>query len=100
MAPWLGPPANPASLHADGRAARAAVDGARETVAAALGCLFGEVVFTSSGTEAANLALVGAALGNQDARRRRILVGAAEHHSVLNTRPLLERLGYEVGLVP
>ncbi|MBS1723762.1 MAG: cysteine desulfurase [Armatimonadetes bacterium] len=99
MLPWLGSPANPSSLHAEGRAARAAVDNAREVVSGALGCLFGEVVFTSSGTEATNLAILGAALANQDSSRRRVLFSAAEHHCVLNTGPILERLGFEVELV-
>jgi len=63
MLPWLAENyGNPSSMHEDGRRARMAIDEARETVAAALGCEFAEVVFTSSGTEAANLAIVGAAL--------------------------------------
>ncbi|MCW5936937.1 MAG: aminotransferase class V-fold PLP-dependent enzyme [Fimbriimonadaceae bacterium] len=100
MARWLGQPANASSLHAEGRAARDAVDQARETVAEAFGCLFGEVAFTSGGTEAANLAILGTALANPDERRRRVLFGAAEHHCVLHTRPILERLGYRVEILP
>lgn len=100
MLPWLGPAANASSLHAEGRAARAEIDRAREVVADAFGCLFGEVIFTSSGTEAANLAMVGTALGNEDSARRRVLIGAAEHHCVLHTAPLLRRIGYDVTLVP
>lgn len=87
---------NPSSLHAEGRFARQAIDQARETLSGALGCLFAEVVFTSSGTEACNLAIVGAALGNEDPKRQTILLGAAEHHCVRHTRPILERLGYSV----
>ncbi len=101
MAAWSGHEfGNPSSLHAEGRAAKHAVDEAREAVSEALGCLFGEIVFTSSGTEAANLALIGAALGNENPARNRILLGAAEHHCVLHTKPLLERLGYRVDLIP
>lgn len=100
MAPWLSEVGNPSSLHAEGRRAKAAIDQAREIVSAALGCLFAEVIFTSGGTEAANLAIVGAALANQDSRRRRILFGAAEHHCVLYTEPVLRRLGYDVELIP
>ena len=101
MAPWLaGEYGNPSSLYEEGRRARAAIDEAREVVSGALGCLFAEVVFTSGGTEAANLAIVGAALANEDAARRRILLGAAEHHCVLHTRPILERLGYRVESIP
>lgn len=101
MMPWLEREfGNPSSLHEEGRTARAAIDQAREVLSSHLGCLFAEVLFTSSGTEAANLAIVGAALANEDGRRNRVLMGAAEHHCVLHTRPILERLGYRVELIP
>ena len=76
------------------------MDLAREAVSSAFGCLFGEVVFTSSGTESANLAVLGPALAARGGRRRRILLGAAEHHCVLHCRPVLESWDYEVVLVP
>jgi len=98
MLPWLGA-ANASSLHADGRAAKAAVDMAREQVSTALGCLFAEAIFTGSGTEAATLALVGAALAHNGSRDT-ILLGAAEHHCVIHARPILERLGFNVRSVP
>lgn len=91
---------NPSSLHAEGRAAKELLDQARETLSDRLGCLFAEVCFTSSGTEAAHLAIVGAALANHNPARRRVLLGAGEHHCVLETAPLLHRLGYEVELLP
>jgi cysteine desulfurase len=91
---------NASSLYEEGRRAKAAIDAARETVSRALGCLFAEVVFTASGTEAANLAMIGAALANEDHRRDRILFGASEHHCVLHTLPVLDRLGYRVDLLP
>jgi len=91
---------NPSSLHDWGRQARMAVDEARETVADALHCLPGEVVFTSSGTEAANLAVVGAALAHRGGTRNRILLSSVEHHCVLECRPLLESFGYSVDLIP
>lgn len=101
MLPWLtGEYGNPSSLYQEGRRAKDAIDEAREIVTGLLGCAFGEVVFTSSGTEAANLAIVGAALAHQGGVRRRILFGASEHHAVLNTRPILERLGFAVELLP
>lgn len=101
MVPWLEREfGNPSSLHEEGRTARAAIDQAREVLSGHLGCLFAEVLFTSSGTEAANLAIIGAALANDDTSRRRILLGVAEHHCVLHTQPFLERLGYAVELVP
>lgn len=101
MEPWLGPEyGNPSSLYEEGRRAKAAIDKARETLAGRLGCRFGEVIFTSSGTEAANLAIIGAALAHGDGPRRRILFGAAEHHCVLHCEPLLARLGFRVELLP
>ncbi len=101
MEPWLREGfGNPSSLHAEGRRAKDALDRSREILSQALGCLFAEVVFTSSGTEAAQLAIVGAALGNKDASRDRVLLGAAEHHGVLETQVILKRLGYQVELVP
>jgi cysteine desulfurase len=100
MRPWLENRfGNPSSLHEEGRHARAAVDEARETISDSLGCEFGEVLFTSGGTEAANLAILGLALANRDGSRNRILMSAGEHHCVLHTRPILEKLGFEVETV-
>ena len=98
MAAVSGPPQNASSNHLSGRSARNLIDAAREIVSDHLGCLFGEVIFTSSGTESANLALIGTCLDHQGARKR-ILIGSAEHHCVLNTSPVLGRLGYHVELV-
>lgn len=101
MEPWLEADfGNPSSLYAEGRKAKAAIDEAREVISDSLGCLFGEVVFTSSGTEAANLGILGPALANPDPHRRRVLMGASEHHCVIHTKPLLERLGYVVEILP
>lgn len=95
MLPWLSEGyGNPSSLHAEGRKAKDAIDAAREKVSEALGCLFAEVLFTSGGTEAANLALIGTALKNVESPRRRILIGASEHHCVLNTASTLRSLGF------
>lgn len=99
MLPWLDC-ANPSSPHREGRRARQAIDEARQTVADFLGCLPGEIVLTSSGTEAANLAVLGAARKSSYPDRRRILLGSTEHHCVLHTRPHLEGLGFEVELIP
>ncbi len=100
MLPWLSSEfGNPSSLYEEGRRARAAIDQAREALSDALGCLFAEVLFTSSGTESANLAILGAALSSPS-NRRRILFGAAEHHCVLHTQPILEKLGFLVELIP
>jgi cysteine desulfurase len=91
---------NPSSLYREGREAKAAIDEAREAVSESLGCEFPEVVFTASGTESATLAIVGAALGADATGRRKIVFGASEHHCVLNIHPLLERLGFQVEIVP
>jgi len=77
---------NASSLHAPGRAARRVVEEARETVAAALGAMPSEVIFTSGGTEADNLAVKGLfwARREDDPRRRRVLASAVEHHAVMD----------------
>ena len=90
---------NPSSLHQWGRQARMAIDAARETLAHALGCDPAEICFTSSGTEACNLALIGTAL-KAPPTRRHLLVSAVEHHAVLNAAQWLRPLGYEVELIP
>src|SRR6185436_18006932 len=69
---------NPSSVHRTGRAARARLDRARRQVAALVGALPAEVVFTAGGTEANNLALLG---------QSRVLVSAIEHESVLKAVP-------------
>ena len=94
---------NPNSLHASGRHARRVVEESRETIAQALNCRPGEVVFTSGGTESDNLALKGIFWARQaaDPRRTRILTSALEHHAVLD--PLLwlaEAEGVEVEFLP
>jgi cysteine desulfurase len=72
---------NPSSAHAFGRRARAALDEAHDRVAASLGVDAREIVFTSGGTEANNLALKGAAWAGK-ARGHRIVTSAVEHHAV------------------
>lgn len=77
---------NPSSVHDAGRAARRVVEEARELVAERLGAHPTEVVFTSGGTEADNLALVGLARGGdgRSLARPHVLVSAVEHHAVLD----------------
>lgn len=94
---------NPSSIHASGRHARRVVEESRETIAQALGCRPGEVVFTSGGTEADNLAVKGIHWSRQDAdpRRRRILTTAIEHHAVLDPLIWLAGVGSaEIELLP
>lgn len=99
MLPWLGS-GNASSLYEEGRQAKDQIDRAREVISQRLGVEFGEVLFTSGGTEAANLAIIGAALAHFTGARKRILFSAAEHHAVLGCQPTLERLGYQVELIP
>ncbi|HEY2879225.1 cysteine desulfurase family protein [Nocardioides sp.] len=86
MTAHLGDVGNPSSLHASGRAARRIVEESRETIAQALNCRPGEVVFTSGGTEADNLALKGLFWSRHDADPAcvRILASSIEHHAVLD----------------
>jgi len=91
---------NANSVHAWGREARRALEEAREVVASAVGAREKEsVVFVSSGTEADNLALKGAAWAARD-RGRHIVTSAVEHHAVINTCLSLEEQGFEVTYVP
>jgi cysteine desulfurase len=94
---------NASSLHEAGRHARRVVEEARETLAEAMGCTPHEVVFTSGGTEANNLALKGLywARNAQDPTRQRILVSAVEHHAVLDpARWLADHQGAVVEELP
>jgi cysteine desulfurase len=89
---------NASSVHTEGRAARAALDDARERVARALGAKSKEIVFTGGGSEADNLALLGVAraLG---ARGRHVVSVATEHHAVLHALEALREDGCEVTLL-
>lgn len=100
MLPCLGPVfGNPSSVHAFGRAAREALDDARDRLARAIGGEAREVVFTSGGTEAINLALKGAAWAGR-ARGHRIVTTAVEHHAVGHALSHLAKFGFEVVEVP
>lgn len=90
---------NASSIHSPGQAARGAVDRARESVAALLGAKAGEIVFTSGGTEADNLALFGLVFALKTAQKH-VITTAIEHHAVLNSCQELERQGIDVTFVP
>jgi len=92
------PDGNPSSPHTEGRAARAALDSARDLAARALGADRTQVTFTSSGTEAVNLALLG--LGRRLPKTRAIVTWAAEHQSVLGAIRRLEAEGHRVVIAP
>jgi cysteine desulfurase len=94
------PAANPSSQHRQGRAARAAVETAREQVAALAGAAPAEVVFTSGGTEADNLAVKGAVLARPP-EGRHLVCSAVEHHAVLDAAAWAEAdAGARVDLAP
>jgi len=86
---------NPGSVHATGRAARAALDDARDRLSARLGTQPRELVFTAGGTEANNLAIKGAAWAGK-AHGHRIVSSTVEHHAVGHTLRYLEKFGFEV----
>lgn len=90
---------NASSIHAWGREAKEALDAARATVAKALGCAESEIIFTSGGTEADNMAIVGTAFANKE-KGKHIITSAVEHHAVLDTCKYLEREGFEVTYLP
>jgi cysteine desulfurase len=91
---------NPSSIHAAGREARAAIDNARDRIAALLLVRPNELVFTSGGTESSNLAILGLARGHA-ARGRHLICGSTEHHAVLHAfEHLQKREGFEVTWLP
>jgi cysteine desulfurase len=88
---------NPSSLHGAGRAARRVVEECREQIAAQIGAKPSDVIFTSGGTEADNLAVKGIAAASG---KRRVLVSGVEHHAVLDPAHALTRSGYDVEEIP
>ncbi len=89
---------NPSSTYIEAQHARRAIDEARETVAASIGVLPEEVVFTSGGSESDSLALRGV-LAAASARGCHLVTSAAEHHAVLDTVEQLQREGAQVTIV-
>jgi cysteine desulfurase len=86
---------NASSIHHHGQETRAAVERARESVAALLGCRASEIVFTSGGTEGDNLAISGLTRAGDH-----VISSTIEHHAVLNSCKHLEAMGCEVTYVP
>jgi len=96
MRPYFGEQfGNASSIHHHGQQTRAAVEDARESVAALLGCHASEIVFTSGGTEADNLAIAGL-VGAGD----HVITSSIEHHAVLLACKHLEDIGVEVTVLP
>ncbi len=90
---------NPSSMHYYGQLIHNSVSQAREKVALALGAAPGEIVFTSGGTEADNMAIHGAAFTNRT-RGNHIITSAVEHHAVLNTVKALGKQGFDITVLP
>lgn len=100
MRPLLDDPfANPSATHAGGREAKASLERARGQVAALLGAAPDEVVFTSGGSEANNLALKGIFFARRD-RGNHVVTTAVEHPAIVEPLRFLERLGARVTIVP
>jgi cysteine desulfurase len=101
MAPFLAANwGNASSVHRVGRMARAVLDESRERVANVLACKPSEVVFTSGGTESANLAILGTARKLRE-RGRHIIASAVEHHAVLHCcEYLAKREGFHLSILP
>src|SRR5213595_4367302 len=103
MLPYLGKDAfgNPSSAHRFGRAARAGIEEAKRTIAEALGAEPGQVIFTSGGTEADNLAVIGAALAARDRGGPfRVAVSAIEHKAALAAAHAVKHLGGDEVILP
>jgi len=90
---------NPSSIHAYGREVRKGVEEARAQVAQLISAEPREIIFTSGGTEADNLAIKGAAFANRK-KGNHIITTAIEHHAVLHTCEKLEKQGFEVTYLP
>lgn len=91
--------ANPSSLHRDGQRARAAVEAARERIAALVHASPDEVAFVSGGTEGDHAGPIGLALA-AEARGRRIAISAIEHHAVHGAAEVLARFGFAIEHLP
>lgn len=96
MRPYFGEHfGNASSIHHHGQETRAAVEDARESVAALLGCSAAEVIFTSGGTESDNLAISGLVVPGDH-----VITSSVEHSAVLQTSKALAKLGCEVTVLP
>lgn len=87
--------ANPSTVYDVGTRIKQVIDEQRAKIAKLIGAKAGEIIFTSSGAEANNLAIKGVGLARQK-KGRHIIISAIEHHSVLNSARFLERMDFEV----
>jgi cysteine desulfurase len=90
---------NASSIHQFGQVARAALDESRERIAKLIGAQAGEILFVSSGTEADNFALKGAAWKFREAGQDHIITSKIEHHAILDTCEFLSRHGFSISYV-
>lgn len=90
---------NPSSIHAHGRESRRLLDLARDEIASLIGAQAGEIIFTSGGTEADNMAILGAAYAMRE-KGNHIITTSIEHHAVLHTCRFLEKEGFRVTYLP
>lgn len=90
---------NPSSIHSFGQEAKAAVEEARDKIAALIGARGEEIVFTGSGTEADNFALQGTAYASEG-KGNHIITTPIEHHAVMETCKFLQGRGFEVTYLP
>jgi cysteine desulfurase len=96
MRPYFGEQfGNASSIHHHGQETRAAVENARESVAALLGCAASEIVFTSGGTESDNLAIAGLVEAGDH-----VITSGVEHHAVLHAVKHQEEIGCEITVLP
>jgi cysteine desulfurase len=91
---------NASSVHYYGQQAKAAIDGARSSIAALMGAEPAEVIFTSGGTEADNFAIRGAAEALEVTGRKHLVTCGIEHEAVLNTFKALARRGWKTTILP
>src|SRR3989344_4096487 len=90
---------NPSSIYSSGRRARQIINKAREKVARIIGSQSSEVVFTGSGTESDNMAILGTARANRS-HGNHIIISSIEHKAVLESAYQLERDGFVISLLP
>lgn len=88
---------NPGSLHAKGKKAKDAIDVSRETIANFLNASAREIIFTGSGTESCNLAIIGTSMVQPE--KKHLVITATEHKAILEPAKLLESWGYELTIL-
>lgn len=100
MQPYYGPEySNPSSMHESGRRAKTAISAARQKIARIINSFPDEIIFTGSGTEADNLAIIGCARAHRGYGNH-IIISAIEHKAILEPARQLQRDGFEVSILP